>query len=637
MVPGATRVLPLPPRGLPGAAELTRKAATSDSVIVYQPYAGPEQRSLVHDLAIPFDLSFNSDPEVREYEILKALHAHHRAVGLDKGAFWGLLSNKFEIKSASSFPAFLDEARSARTQGADCYLYNPMIGCASIYLNVHEHARFSGQPGIEAVLQHLADIRYPVGEPQGTNKFFLRNYVCGNETFWTGYFRFCDTVIAKLNAQAAKGTPAGVAYRGAGSQPGEASAIMRSAVVERLLGYYMEQAAERGLKIVAHQPTGEDFEWKFGRRMGGLLHRLYDLKQTAIDEDNANAAQAWSEGRLPLVKAPQLVWQMDDPPDWMPRSSGAPATSPLKPAPQPAGNTGPAHLQPFAGGWEKHRDRHCIWIVSPQNYQHSRAFDEVALALSGAFEELGGRAPLVTGMRQFNGRAPIIYGAHLLPPEAIPHLPKDSVIINLEQVTEESTWFNSDYMSFLKQFPVLDYSPRNRDNLRRMGITHAGLMEIGYHRSLTRIKPAAQQDVDVLFYGSLNDHRIKILNGLHEAGLKIVHLFDVYGRSRDDMIARAKVVINLHQFKSGVFEIVRVSYLLANSVCVLTEGNPSDPDIEPFLGGLAIEPYENLVERCRALVAAPAERAAIAKAGFEAMSQRSQAAMLKAAMESTGP
>ncbi|MGO8536118.1 glycosyltransferase family 1 protein, partial [Rhizobium ruizarguesonis] len=74
------------------------------------------------------------------------------------------------------------------------------------------------------------------------------------------------------------------------------------------------------------------------------------------------------------------------------------------------------------------------------------------------------------------GRAPIIYGGNLLPAEIVSHLPKDSVIINLEQVSEESIWINSRYTSILKSFPVLDYSPRNRENLAAKGIDHGGVL-----------------------------------------------------------------------------------------------------------------------------------------------------------------
>lgn len=289
-------------------------------------------------------------------------------------------------------------------------------------------------------------------------------------------------------------------------------------------------------------------------------------------------------------------------------------------------------LQPFAGGWQAHRDRHCIWIVTPDNYNHSHAFDEVALGLQGAFEELGGSAPITRDMNAFAGRAPIIYGGNLLPAEIVGHLPKDSVVINLEQVSEESIWINSRYTSILKSLPVLDYSPRNRENLAAKGIDHAGVLEIGYSRCLSQIQHAAVKDIDVLFYGSMNERRHHILKTLKDGGLKVAHLFNIYGAERDAAIARAKIVINIHHYASGVFEIVRISYLLANRVCVLTEGDIRDADLQPFIGGLAIEPYDDMIERCYKLIADADERDAIAAQGLAAMQSRSQADMLMSVM-----
>lgn len=293
----------------------------------------------------------------------------------------------------------------------------------------------------------------------------------------------------------------------------------------------------------------------------------------------------------------------------------------------------PSRLVPFAGGWEAHKDRRCIWIVTPQNYTHSHAFDEVALGLQGAWQELGGTLPIVTEVRHFAGRSPIIYGGNLLPEEIIPHLPKDSIIINLEQVSDESTWINSRYVTILKNFPVLDYSPRNRERLASKGIEHAGLLEIGYSACLTRIASAPGKDIDVLFYGSLNQRRAEILRTLQQAGLKVAHLFNVYGSQRDAAIARSKVVINIHHYSSNVFEIVRVSYLLANRVCVLTEGDPADPDVAPFIDGLAIEPYERLIERCTQLVADDNARILLQEKALQTIAARSQAAMLKAVID----
>ena len=68
---------------------------------------------------------------------------------------------------------------------------------------------------------------------------------------------------------------------------------------------------------------------------------------------------------------------------------------------------------------------------------------------------------------------------------------------------------------------------------------------------------------------------------------------------------------------------------------LLTEGDIEDPDLDPFIGGLAVEPYEDLVERCKELLADQAEREQIAENGYNAMRARSQAAMLMSVMQGT--
>ncbi|WP_086999468.1 hypothetical protein [Rhizobium sullae] len=638
------------PAGLPDLALLTEKAAGMGSVIIYQPYLDLSQRSQLDAAAVPLDISFNTQTSTREYELFRIVQQHHDAIGLGDDMFWGLLSSKFEMKSVTSFPSFVTEAEKARAEGADAYVYNPLIGHAAIYSNVWEHSLLGGHPGMEPIFLHLQKLGYPIAPPQDKTVFVFCNYFCGNRKFWSGYFAFCERILESLEDEARLGTPAGTAYAGVAHYSRDANAKMRPFVIERLLGLYVQQAAASGLKIAAFVPTVADFEWKFGARLGRMLHGLFAAKEAFLQSRDQALLTAWQEGRQPLIKQPHLIWGADDPPAWMPRGqfavgrelmrSYAPQALSAIPEPQQPAQAAPrieqplrTALQPFAGGWPAHKDRHCIWIVTPDSYNHSHAFDEVALGLQGAFEELGGSAPIVRDMNAFAGRAPIIYGGNLLPAEIVGHLPKDSVVINLEQVSEESIWINSRYTSILKSLPVLDYSPRNRENLATKGIDHAGVLEIGYSRCLSQIEHAPVKDIDVLFYGSLNERRHHILKTLEQGGLKVAHLFNVYGAERDAAIARAKIVINIHHYASGVFEIVRISYLLANRVCVLTEGDIRDPDIQPFIGGVVIEPYDKMIGRCHGLIADAAERDSIAANGFAAMQSRSQAEMLMSVMK----
>jgi hypothetical protein len=178
-----------------------------------------------------------------------------------------------------------------------------------------------GHPGMEKVFEHLAARGLAVAAPQNTASFFFCNYVCGNERFWAGYFQFCEHVLSDLEDQARLGTPAGQVYSGGASYGRDSKAKMRPFVIERLLGTYLALASGLGLKVAYYKPTLGDFEWKFGARLGGLLHRLHGFKEEFFATNDAAALEVWQNGRRPLIKEPHLIWQMDDPPAWMPRNT----------------------------------------------------------------------------------------------------------------------------------------------------------------------------------------------------------------------------------------------------------------------------------------------------------------------------
>jgi hypothetical protein len=290
----------------------------------------------------------------------------------------------------------------------------------------------------------------------------------------------------------------------------------------------------------------------------------------------------------------------------------------------------PHRLRAFDGAFSGQRNRYCLWIVTPQNYVHHQAYDEVALGLHEGFAELGGSAPIIRSLRQMNGRTLIVIGPQLLAADALTKLPADAVLLNLEQADRASDWMSPHYLDLMRQRPLVDYSCRNITALKTFGIHHAKLLPIGYAPGLTRIRPAATQDIDVLFYGSLNERRRHVLDALEARGVKVQRLFGSYGAERDAAIARAKIVLNLHFYEAAIFESVRVSFLLANRVCVVSEGDAADPDLAPFAEGLTIAPYEALVDRCLGLLADADARVARAQAGFEAIGRRRQAPLIKA-------
>ena len=272
--------------------------------------------------------------------------------------------------------------------------------------------------------------------------------------------------------------------------------------------------------------------------------------------------------------------------------------------------------------------RYSIWIVSPPNYIHSQAFDEVALGFNAAFRALGLEADIVRESSRL-GDITIVLGGNLLSAVPVP-AGKRLILFNLEQITPNSPWLTDAYLAMLRRYPVWDYSEGNIAELARMGIRaeHCG---IGYMPELTRIA-LVPEDIDVLFVGSVNERRIAVLKELATQGVNVEARFNVYGAERDAFVARSKIILNVHFYESRLFEIVRVSYLLANRKCVVSEAGADTVFEKQFEPGIAFSPYDKLAETCVRLLQKPAARRELAEAGFERIRALPQTEYLRRAL-----
>jgi hypothetical protein len=274
-----------------------------------------------------------------------------------------------------------------------------------------------------------------------------------------------------------------------------------------------------------------------------------------------------------------------------------------------------------------------IYVVSPSNYVHSHAFDEHALSLHYAFLDLGYQVPIVRYPWEISG-APIVLGANLLPHMTGINLSPDSILYNLEQILEGSPWLGAGYIDMLRRYQVWDYSRQNIDVLRELGIGNTRLCRIGYVPEMSYIRelPEDDQVIDVLFYGSLNSRRSSILDQLKKKGLKVGSFFGVYGMRRDRLVARAKIVINIHFYESKIMEIIRLSHLMANKKFIVSERGNDQIMERPFEEGMVFSDYDSLVETCLHYLEKPSERNRIAASGFEIFSANKQADFLRNAL-----
>lgn len=269
-----------------------------------------------------------------------------------------------------------------------------------------------------------------------------------------------------------------------------------------------------------------------------------------------------------------------------------------------------------------------IVIVRPSGYQHSSAFLEIAETIMYGLKSLGYTALIVENEFSENN-VNIILGVHLIHEDIMDKLPKSTIIYNLEQFDSQSMLNNATFRKY-KRFTVWDYSKRNIEKFKTLGFgNHIYHVPIGYVPELTRITKSSTQDIDVLFYGSINERRAQIIEELKQNGLNVVSLFGVYGEERDAAIARSKIIINIHYYNSSILELVRISYLLANRKAVLAECNEGTELEEYLKEAVALAPYDKLVETCIELAKNDKQRNWFEKNGFECFSKRTESDILR--------
>ncbi len=209
-------------------------------------------------------------------------------------------------------------------------------------------------------------------------------------------------------------------------------------------------------------------------------------------------------------------------------------------------------------------------------------------------------------------------------------LPQNSILVNLEQL-QSSTLLPPHYLARLLRHTVWDYSAANVRLLRSRGAQDVTRIPLGYVPELTRIV-SAEPDIDVLFYGSLNPRRSAVLDQLSAAGARVERLFGLYGAQRDAYIARSKIVLNMHFYESKTLEVVRIFYLLANRVFVISERGADPEEAARFEGGLVFCGYEQLASNCLRYLGDPRARQLIAASGHDLIRQQAHAQYLAPAI-----
>ncbi len=266
---------------------------------------------------------------------------------------------------------------------------------------------------------------------------------------------------------------------------------------------------------------------------------------------------------------------------------------------------------------------HLAHIIPSKSLHGLNGYKEVIDTVQWGLQQLGHSATY--GLNALSPTATnIVFGAQVLSTQSIEQLPPETIVYNFEQLRGASPGdIKPALVSAAKRLQIWDYSEANRSIWLALGAKNPCVVPVGYAPVLRRIQKPVSQDIDVLLYGLPANDRLFAFHNLSHAGLTTVFLCGLYGKARDDIIGRSKLVLNINAYRqSKIFEIVRVSYLLANQKAVIAETDADgviDDDLRP-----AIRPVtsQQLVGECMRLLADEDARLKLEQAGFHAIEQR---------------
>ncbi len=272
-----------------------------------------------------------------------------------------------------------------------------------------------------------------------------------------------------------------------------------------------------------------------------------------------------------------------------------------------------------------------INIVRPTAVWYPQVFDELCLLLHSSFIELGYNS--VISYDSIDNGARNVFISLFFRDKLLSDAPANSILFQVENLlgnTDYSRKQISRAESWAKQFEVWDYSNANLEVMRQVGANRLKFFEFGYSPSICRYSPGpiSTRSIDVLFYGTLNEHRARMINALKNLGIHVVCLSGVFGEDRDRVMVDSKIVLNLHGTGSN-FEIVRVHYPLNNRLLVVSESNPETQIVQKYKEYVVLHTRDELDKSISELLSDNQKLESLAREKFANFQRSSQTRIIE--------
>lgn len=190
---------------------------------------------------------------------------------------------------------------------------------------------------------------------------------------------------------------------------------------------------------------------------------------------------------------------------------------------------------------------------------------------------------------------------------------KRTILYNAEQLGSESDLVKNAYVDTLLDFIVADYSFLNKETLVGYGKDPKEIIILPVVPTPSikyKVAPAKEGTYDIVFFGSSNERRNKMLDQLREDGMSAGHVGG-FSQKLAPHIKAAKVVLHVHYYSTNMFPAIRFLQPLAYGIPIVCERSVLPRDQGWDESGIVFTDYEDIPAECKKLLDDPQRQRAI--------------------------
>ena len=161
----------------------------------------------------------------------------------------------------------------------------------------------------------------------------------------------------------------------------------------------------------------------------------------------------------------------------------------------------------------------------------------------------------------------------------LPQLPKNYILYQLEQINKSKYITDKLYTDIANSLVTIDYSKENISKYKN-NKENISFQMMPIQNKIIEYVP--EYSYDVMFFGSMNERRQKILDYLSKQNITIASTNNIFGDNLNFHLKKAKIILNLHYYDNALLETARLNEILKFNTLIISENSNLMKDNQDF-------------------------------------------------------